>query len=124
MRCSTFSKLTIGTGLAALPSIALASDPTPLFVLFVAIPIGIISILLVMVSYSLPNVGRICAIAFLVALIPVTAWASDVGYLENAGIGLYFSWLMGGIAFFLARSRIIKAGMKNNGVGDTSTNGT
>lgn len=105
MHFSKFSKLTVGTSLATLPALVLASDPTPLFVLFIEIPIAILSIILIAISYSLPRIGRILAIVFLIAIFLVMNWASDVGYLESAGAWLYFSCLMGGIAFFLARSR-------------------
>lgn len=95
----------VAAGFCLLSTPALASDPTPLFVMLVEIPIALLSLLLIGIARFFPTAGRIFAILFLVALFPVSRWASNVGYLDRAGIGLYFAWLMGFFALFVGRLR-------------------
>jgi hypothetical protein len=106
MPSSALLKQITGAVLVALPAPVLASDPTPLFVFFIAIPLGVISIFIAVICYFYPKFGCNSSVVFLIALVPITIWASNVGYLESAGIGLNFAWLISIVAFFFSQKRL------------------
>lgn len=108
MRNLTFSRLVTTIGLAALPKIALASDPTPLIRLLMAGVMGIVSTLLVLISYFFPRFGLVAAVAFVATMIPVALSIVGVPGHGSVWIGFYFSWFMGCIAFLLATYRITR----------------
>lgn len=77
--------------LLILPSVTLASDPTPLFVIFIAWPmIGIAIVLFILVFLKRKN-SLTCNLAFLLWHFLVIAWASDVGYMAVEGEWVWFS---------------------------------
>ncbi len=66
-------------------SSAYASDPTPLFVIIVAIPLLVFAILFFILCVFLPRFGLIVMGLMLFLHAAILAWASDVGYMETAG---------------------------------------
>lgn len=86
-------------GLFAAPSPCLASDFTPLFVLFVEIPILGISVLFLLICFGAPKVGLVLSTLLLFGSLFVVAWASG-GYMDDAG-GFLLSSLLVDIAGIL-----------------------
>jgi len=80
-------------GLFVAPSAALASDPTPLFVLFIEMPILGFSILFLLVCFGAPKVGLVLSTLLLIGSLFVVGWASG-GYMDDAGGFLLLSLLV------------------------------
>ncbi|WP_156383692.1 hypothetical protein [Pseudoxanthomonas sp. Root65] len=121
MSALAFQRLFATFGLAAVPGIALASDPTPLFVLFIGAPAAAISILLAGLAYFFPKGALAFILTFLIAHAPLMWWAFDVGYMDAAGGWLYFSSVVGVCSLVLAvtRAGTKKARCRNGHVGGT-----
>mgnify|MGYP001822860963 CR=1 FL=1 len=83
-------------GLFVAPSAVLASDFTPLFVLFVELPILGMSVLFLLICFGAPKVGLSLSSVLLFGSLFVVGWASG-GYMDNAG-GFLLSSLLVDIA--------------------------
>jgi hypothetical protein len=84
-------KLVTATVLLASPSIAQASDPTPLFVAFFGLPAVTLAIAILALSYLRPRFALVPSLVLLVAHVPLMIWARHVGYMAEAGHWLYIS---------------------------------
>ena len=92
-------------GLSVVSSAAAASDFTPLFVLFVELPIFGTSILFLLVCFGAPKPGLVLSSLLFVGSLIVVGWASG-GYLEDAGGFLLSSLLVDIAAILIALKRI------------------
>lgn len=88
--------------LLLVPVRAAASDPTPLFVLFIGIPFLLCSILFLVVCFFARRLGALLAGVLLLAQIPIMGWASDVGYMGSAGGWLVASLFISGVGLLVA----------------------
>lgn len=70
---------------------AIASDPTPLFIIFIAWPMIAISIVLFLVVFFMWKNALTSNLVFLFWHFLVIAWASDVGYMKAEGGWIWFS---------------------------------
>ena len=76
------------------PSLALASDPTPLFVIFIAWPMIAIAIVFFLLVFLKIKNSLTCNLAFLLWHFLVIAWASDGGaggYMAKEGEWVWLS---------------------------------
>ena len=80
-------------GLLVAPSASIASDFTPLFVLFVEIPILGVSVLFLLICFGAPKVGLVLITLLFFGSLLVVGWASG-GYLDDAGGFLLSSLLI------------------------------
>lgn len=71
--------------LLVFPSIVVASDPTPLFPIFVAWPLFAISLLLFIPVYLKAKNSLFVNLVLLIIHVLVILWASDVGYMKASG---------------------------------------
>ena len=92
-------KIFLLAGLFVAPTASIASDFTPLFVLFVEIPVLGISVLFLLVCFAAPNVGLVLSTLLFFASMLIVAWASG-GYMDDAG-GFLLSSLVVDIAGIL-----------------------
>jgi len=76
---------------ASLPATAFASDPTGLFVLFIALPAVIAGALSLPISYWVPKFGAAVTGLLLALHAPLVWWAKDVGYMQSSGGWIYAS---------------------------------
>lgn len=74
-----------------LPNIAFASDPTPLFLFFIAWPLLATSILFFILVFIKARNALFINLVLLIAHILVILWASDVGYMKVKGSWVWFS---------------------------------
>lgn len=95
MKIRAAKKIVFGVMSAGWPALAWASDPTPLFVLFIGLPALVFSIGLAILAYKAPKLAFACSVVFLIAHIPVMNWAFRVRYMDDAGIWLYLSCAVG-----------------------------
>lgn len=95
-------RLIAGLALAAFPTFVLASNPTPMFVMFIGLPALVMSIVIALFAHRKPKLGLGLSIVFLLAHIPTIIWASRVGYMDEAGGWLYASCGLGIYAFMVA----------------------
>ena len=92
MQITRSGRISASLVLIAHPTIAVASDPTPMFVALVGAPAVVLSIGLLALSYLKPRFALAPAILVLLAHIPLMVWASSVGYMSgSASIWLYLS---------------------------------
>ena len=92
-------KIFLLAGLFVAPPASIASDFTPLFVLFVEIPVLGISVLFLLVCFAAPKVGLVLSTLLFFASMLIVAWASG-GYMDDAG-GFLLSSLVVDIAGIL-----------------------
>jgi hypothetical protein len=78
----------------SIPSTVFASDPTPLFVMFIEIPILVISCFVLFICFLSHKIGGVLLCLLLIGSFIVHAWASDVGYMDSAGNFLNLSFLI------------------------------
>ena len=95
-------------GCVVVPSSVLASDFTGLFVLFVEIPILVLSILFLLLCFGAPKVGRVLCAIWLFASLIVLLWAMG-GYMDSAGGFLLTSLLVDIAGIAIASNKINKA---------------
>jgi hypothetical protein len=95
----TREKVFLLTGLFVASPASIASDFTPLFVLFVEIPVLGISVLFLLVCFAAPKLGLVLSTLLLFASLLIVAWASG-GYMDDAG-GFLLSSLLVDIAGIL-----------------------
>ena len=95
-------KILTAVVLAASPSIAQVSDPTPLFVAFVGVPAVTLSIAALALPYLRPRFALVPSLVLLVANIPLMIWAHHVGYMADAGHWLYISCGLAACALVLS----------------------
>lgn len=93
--------------LFTVPSVVLASDPTPLFVLFIEIPILVFSLLFLALCFGAPKMGLVLIVVLLVASLFVLGWASG-GYMDDAGGFLLTSLCVDIAGIFVATNKIKK----------------
>ena len=94
---------------------ALASDPTPLFVIFVEIPLLILSGIFLVVCVIAPKGGRILTGLKLFITLFVIGWAADAGYMDSGGKLLSISLLIDITALVVAMRRQNAAKSSRNG---------
>ena len=92
-------------GLSILPSTALASDYTALFVWFVEFPIFGLSILFLLVCIGAPRVGLVLSATLLVGSFFIMGWAAQ-GYMDTAGGVLRLSLLFDVAGILIAIKKI------------------
>jgi hypothetical protein len=92
-----------------LPTPALASDPTPLFVIFVEAPLLFLSLIFLAVCFGAPKTGRVLAGLLLVASLFFLGWASRVGYMGSAGGMLLLSIFVDILGLIIAAKKIREA---------------
>jgi hypothetical protein len=80
--------------LLIIPSTVFASDPTPLFVIFMEIPILIISCFVLLICFFSYKIGGVLLGLLLVGSFFVYVWASDIGYMSKAGNYLRLSFVI------------------------------
>ena len=100
--------------LFTVPSAVLASDPTPLFVLFIEIPILVFSALFLLVCFGAPKVGLVLVSILLIGSLFVLSWASG-GYMDDAGGFLLTSLLVDVAGILVAINKINKAKQLDTG---------
>jgi len=66
-----------------LPSVACASDPTPLFIAFVASPLIFLSAICLILSIGTHKTGFVVSVVLFVVQLVVLSWALKVGYAED-----------------------------------------
>lgn len=71
--------------LLVFPSIVVASDPTPLFPIFVAWPLFSISVFLFVPVFLKTKNSLFVNLVLLIIHVLVILWASDVGYMKSSG---------------------------------------
>lgn len=71
--------------LLVFPSIVVASDPTPLFPIFVAWPLFSISVFLFIPVFLKAKNSLFVNLVLLIIHVLVILWASDVGYMKSSG---------------------------------------
>lgn len=90
--------------LVALSSHAHASDPTPLFIIFVAIPLIVFAALVFILCLSFPKAGLVASGILFLAQFLIIGWASNVGYMESSGAWVGVSLLINitgiGLAYY------------------------
>ncbi|MDJ0656555.1 MAG: hypothetical protein QNJ40_20510 [Xanthomonadales bacterium] len=88
---------------------ALGSDYTGFFVLFLEIPILVISLLFLPLCFLAPKVGLALATMLLLGIFVVLYWASDVGYMSTAGGLLLLSLVINviGIAVAAKKAKLV-----------------
>lgn len=97
------------TLLLLLPTPALASDPTALFVLFVEVPLLFLSVVFLGVCLTAPRAGIVLTGLLLVGSLVFLGWASDVGYMESAGGMLLISIAVDILGLIIAIKKIRQA---------------
>ena len=96
------------------PATAFASDPTPLFVLFVELPILAFSILFLLVCFFAPKTGLVLVSLLLLFSFVVLIWASR-GYLDTAGRFLVTSMFVDIAGLVVAAKKISDARQHQTG---------
>ncbi|SMF62968.1 hypothetical protein SAMN02745866_04056 [Alteromonadaceae bacterium Bs31] len=91
--------------LFAASSTVFASDPTPLFVLFIEVPFLVVSALFLLVCIGAPKVGLVLVSLLLICSLFVLSWASG-GYLDDAGGILLLSMLVDVAGIVVAAKKI------------------
>jgi len=100
--------------LSVVPATAFASDPTPLFVLFVELPILVFSILFLVVCFFAPKTGLVLVSLLLLFSFVVLIWASG-GYLDTAGRFLVTSMFVDIAGLVVAAKKISDARQHQTG---------
>jgi hypothetical protein len=91
------------------PTAAIASDYTGLFFLFLEVPILGVTLLFLTIGLFAPKTGLILLTFLLPGILFALAWASEVGYMSEAGGLILLSLIIDIGGIFLAIIKIQKA---------------
>jgi hypothetical protein len=95
--------------LLLLPTPALASDPTALFVLFVEAPLLFLSVVFLGVCLAAPRTGLVLSGLLLLVSLVFVGWAG-AGYMESAGGMLLISMAVDIVAILIAIKKVARFG--------------
>ena len=84
----------LGILLLVFPGLVFASDPTPLFAIFIAWPLFLISLFLFIPVFLKAKNSLFVNLVLLIVHVFIILWASDVGYMKISGGVVWLSLLV------------------------------
>ena len=100
--------------LISFSSYAFASDPTPLFVIFIAFPLIGLGVIFCLISVFAPKGGLVTGIILLLVHILILPWTSGAGYMDSAGGWMALSFIINVSVILIALVRQKKIRIKAN----------